>query len=203
MKIVAIEHGLDLAQSFGSTRTPGIHLSDLYNHYYKKLDPKRYGRPGPLPLPLFELGMAWEEMLEAGLKQRLMLAEGSGRPGEFVTETGIIFTPDLLIFNGSTRVGEIKLTFMSTKGAPWSPGKVYTEFDPKFDKYFTQMKCYCFHLGTTHARLYAFFPREACFGGKCELRAWDVTFTQHELDEEWDTIYRHAKAENLLTLTDA
>src|SRR6266581_2458787 len=193
MRIIPIEHGLDLAQSFGSVRTPGVHMSDLYNHYFQKLDPKRFKHNGPLPLALFELGMAWEEMLEEGLKQRLVLTEGSGRPGEFVTEEGIIYSPDLLLFNGSTRVGEIKLTFMSTKGAPWKLGAVYDSLDPKFDKWLCQMRLYCRAIGTKHARLYAFFPREACFGGKCELRAWDIDFTQHELDEEWDTIYRHAK----------
>jgi hypothetical protein len=173
-------------------------MSDLYGHYYAKLYPKRYGLGGPLPLEKFELGMAFEEMLEKGLKERLVLAEGSGRPGEFVTEEGIIYSPDLLIFNGSTRVGEIKLTFMSTKGAPWKLGETYDAFDEKFEKWFCQMKLYCRAIGTTHARLYAFFVRGDYKGNEQVLRAWNVEFTQHELDEEWDTIYRHAKAEGLL-----
>lgn len=198
MRIIPIEHGLTLAQGFGAPRSPGRHLSDIYNDYYAKLEPKRYGRGGPLPLEKFELGMAFEEMLEDGLKKRLVLAEGSGRPGEFTTEEGIIFTPDLLIFNGCTRVGEIKLTFMSTKGAPWKLGEVYDSFDEKFSKYMTQIMCYCKHIGTTHARLYAFFVRGDYRGNDQILRAWDLEFTQHEIDEEWDTIWRHGKSVSLV-----
>jgi hypothetical protein len=198
MRIVPIEHGLTLAQGFGAPRSPGVHMSDLYGHYYAKLDPKRYGKGGPLPLEKFELGMAFEEMLEEGLKKRLALAEGSGRPGEFVTEEGIIYSPDLLIFNGTTRLGEIKLTFLSTKGAPWKLGDVYDHFDPKFDRYFTQMACYMKHLGTRYARLYCFFVRGDYKGNEQVLHAWDIEMTQAEIDDEWDTIYRHAKAEKLL-----
>ena len=203
MIITAIDHGLDLAQGFGSPRSPGRHMSDLYGAYYKALDPKRFGQDGPLPLEKFELGMAFEEMLELGIRHRLSLAIGQkediGRPGEFVTvDHGIAYSPDLLIFNGATRLGEIKLTFMSTKGAPWQLGKSYTGFDEKFDKYFTQMKCYCKHLGITHARLYVFFVRGDYKGNDQVLRAWDIEFTQHEIDEEWDMIVRFAQQAGLL-----
>jgi hypothetical protein len=157
MEATAIDHGLVLAQGFGAPRTPGLHMSDLYGALYAALDPARYGKGGAPPLEKFELGMAFEDMLEEGLKRRLVLAEGSGRPGEFVTEheagcpngaapldpehpchcgAGIVYSPDLLIFNGVTRLGEIKLTFMSTKGAPWALGETIGAFDPKFNKYF-------------------------------------------------------------------
>lgn len=209
MKIVAIEHGLDLAQNFGAPRPGGVHMSDLYNDYYKKIQPKRYkGWSGTQrPVDLWEAGMVFEDMLEEGLTRRIigaqekqtgLLGEGSGRPEPMQTDEGIWFSPDLLIFNHVTRTGEIKLTFMSTKGAPWELGAVYTGFDAKFDKYFTQMKCYCKHLGTRYARLYAFFVRGDYKGPNPVLRAWDIEFTQHELDEEWDLMWRHAKSAGLL-----
>jgi hypothetical protein len=181
-------------------------MSDLYGDFYAKIDPKRFGKRGDNPLVKFELGMAFEEMLEEGLKKRLAAAEGRdghasiGRPGEFVTvDEGIIYSPDLLIFNGSTILGEIKLTFMSMRGLPVELGKTVDGFDPKFDKWFTQMKCYCKHLGTRCARLYALFVLgDYRKNREPTLLAWDIEFTQAEIDEEWNAILRHAKREKLL-----
>lgn len=199
MKVVAIEHGLDLTQSFGESRPEGLHMSDLYNSYYAALQPKKYGRKDGDPRELWTLGMCFEDMLEEGLIRRAALAEGSGRPGAMQTDDGIWFSPDLLIFNGSTRLGEIKLTFMTPRGDfPWKVGDVYEGFGSKADKYLTQMKLYCKALGTRHARLYAFFVPEAIKAKGGALRCWDITFTQREIDEEWDLIMRHAKQAGLL-----
>ena len=202
VKVVCVEHGLDLTQSFGEPRPPGLHISDFYNSYYKALNPKKYGRGGDDPKDLWTLGMAFEDMLEKGFQERLTLAEGSGRPGALkVTIDGhdVWYSPDLLIFNGKTRLGEIKLTFMSPKGHfPWALGKVYDGFGSKADKYLTQMKLYCKCLGTRDARLYAFFVPEAIKATGKALRAWDIRFTQREINEEWDTIMRHVKQEGLL-----
>jgi len=200
MKLTAIDPNLDLAKSYsGVERAKGVHMSDLYNSFYERKEPKRYAkRTGDKPLELFELGMALEEMLE----ERLILAEGSQRPEPLITGEGIHYSPDLIIMNhvDPFRLGEIKLTFMSTKGAVWKIGQTTPGLDPKFDKYFTQMKCYCKHLGTRFARLYVFFVNEAAPWGnqKGALRCWDIEFTQHEIDEEWDIIWRHAKSEGLL-----
>ena len=202
MRVVCIDHGLDLTQSFGEPRPKGLHMSDFYNSYHAALNPKKYGSRGGDPTDLWTLGMCFEDMLEAGLKRRAVLAEGSGRPNGLSVDIDgheVHYSPDLLIFNGTTRVGEIKLTFMSPKGDfPWMLGKVYDGFGPKADKYLTQIKLYCKCVGTRHARLYAFFVPEAIRATGRALRCWDITFTQHELDEEWDTIMRHVKAEGLL-----
>ena len=131
-----------------------------------------------------------------------MLAEGSGRPGSLSVDIDgheVFYSPDLLIFNHTTRLGEIKLTFMSPKGHfPWKPGAVYDGFGSKADKWLSQIKLYCKCLGTRDARLYAFFVPEAIKATGKALRAWDIRFTQREIDEEWDTIMRHVRAEGLL-----
>ena len=96
------------------------------------------------------------------------------------------------MFNGVFRLGEFKLTWMSlsrSKGLR----------DPKFDKWFCQMKAYCYHLGTQHARLYAFF---VC-GDYTDMSPqfpppWDIEFTQKELQEEWNTLLRHARKKGML-----
>lgn len=225
MKITAIEHGLDLAHSYGH-RSSGVHISDLYNAYYAAVEPRRYAKQKDVepPRERWGLGMAFEEMLEEGLARRLFNKnekETVQRPGEFQTEHthkcprlkknrtkgcgcvcggGIFYSPDLMIFNGHDRLGEIKLNSMSAKGIPHKVGQTYDGFDKKFDKYFTQMKLYDYHLGITRARLYSFSIREmVSFNERNIFRAWNVDFTQRELVEEWGLIHRFAVQQKLLT----
>lgn len=166
-------------------------MSDIYNDLYQDLEPQRYIRGQTPDLLRFEAGFALEEMLEAGLKKRLT----GERPGEFTTDEGIVYSPDLVIFNGSTRLGEIKLTWMSSREIPRVEAN---GFPPKFDKWFTQMKAYCYHLRTINARLLAFFVNGDYKPPKPELLAWDIEFTQRELDDNWCMLLGHAKHKRLL-----
>jgi hypothetical protein len=159
-------------------------MSDLYNSLYEKLEPKRFDKSTPMPMEKIEAGLALEEVLEEGLKKRLI-----ERSGEFFTEEGIIYSPDLIITNSHLRLGEIKLTWMSIRNGIT---------DPKFAKWFTQMACYCYHLQTPYARLYTFFvngnykPMSPC------IKCWDIEFTGQELRDQWNAVRNHAKAEGLL-----
>lgn len=131
MKIVPVKHGLeDIIGVSTAPRTVGLHMSEIYNDLYQDLEPKRYIKGSKPDVLRMEAGLAFEDMLEEGLKRRLA---GSERPGEFTTEEGILYTPDLIIFNGETRLGEIKLTWMSSKEVP---RELANGFPPKFDKYF-------------------------------------------------------------------
>jgi hypothetical protein len=190
--IVPVKHGLEgvVGVSVGH-RSPGLHMSNIYNDLYQDLEPKRFTR-GTLPDPLrLEAGLAFEDMLEEGLKRRLC----GERPPEMVTEEGIFYSPDLIIFNGHTRLGEIKLTWMSSKEVP---REAANGFPPKFDKYFTQMKAYCHHLDLGHARLLAFFVNGDYRPPKPELLAWDIEFTPRELRENWQMLLNHARHKRML-----
>lgn len=194
MIITPCPHGLEgvLGVSTGH-RSPGLHLSEIYNDLYQDLEPKRYTR-GTKPDPLrLEAGLAFEDMLEEGLKRRL----AGERQGEFVTEEGIVYSPDLIIANTGhpNRLGEIKLTWMSSKEVPRERSN---GFPPKFDKYFTQMKAYCYHLGLTDARLLAFFVNSDYRPPKPELLAWDIEFTVRELKENWQMLLNHARHKGML-----
>lgn len=167
-------------------------MSTLYGDLYQDLEPKRYKRDeAPDPLRL-EAGLSLEMMLEEGLKRRL-----AERPGEFVTpDEGIIFSPDLFIFNHVARLGEIKLTWMSSREVPREA--ISGRFPPQFDKWFTQMGCYGYHLEMPHQRLYAFFVNGDYRPPRPELLAWDLEWSARELREQWQMTLNHARAKGML-----
>ena len=168
-------------------------MSDIYGSLFKELEPKRYDQGEPLPLLRFEAGLALENILEQGLRQRLV-----ERPGEFTTKEGIIFSPDLILFNGTTRVGEMKLTWMTSGTAP---RELSNSFPQKWDKWVVQMMSYCHCLETADARLIGFFingdyPKNRKYSP--ELLAWDVTFTPRELSENWQMMINWARKKKML-----
>src|SRR3990167_1437639 len=109
------DFNLDMAPNDPKLST-GLHMSDIYGRLYEKLEPKRYAHnPDEDPerrKALLATGLAIEQYTE-----RLLIAASidAQRPPEFRTpdEHGIAFSPDLLLYNGSVRGGEIKVTFMS------------------------------------------------------------------------------------------
>ena len=201
MIVTPIEFDLDLAKALeGYHRTPGLHMSDIYDPLFKELEPERYGRTNidaETKAGYQGMGLAFEEILEKALAERLA---GSGRPGEIVEpDTGIIYSPDLLIFNSHTRLGEIKLTWMSMREAPT---EVTNGFPVKFDKYLVQMKAYCRCLETPYARLYCLFINgDYDYKGKGlkpTPRCWDIEFSKRELHENWQMLMNYAKQRKLL-----
>lgn len=185
---------LGIGQSYGE-RNPGLHMSDIYNELFKQAEPNRFVG-GPLQPARLELGLALELMIEEGIKKRLR----AERPGEFMTHmrgTPLYFNPDLLIYNGVMRVGEIKYTSMSCRNTPVKEGDV---FDPKFDKYFVQMKGYCYALQTNYARLYAMFSNgDYTRPYVPEFKVWDVDFSDFELEENWEQLANFAEREGMLS----
>ena len=192
MKLTEIDHGLDLAKpSAGYVRSPGLHMSDIYNDLYRELNPARYdkrdkdGNPLPFDSTRAEFGTAFEEVLEDAMSGRLLGA----RPGEERTPEGIIYSPDHYLFNGQFRLGEFKATWMSSR---------YGLHDPRFDKWFTQMKSYCHNIETPYARLYSFFVNGDYTTHQPQLRAWDIEFSGRELRDNWDMMMRHARKRGML-----
>lgn len=193
MKITPFQHQLDLGKpTEGYVRTPGLHMSDLYNSLHRALDPKRYdkrgkdGKPLPMDMVKVETGTSFEEVLERALASRLF----GERPGEFTTDEGIIYSPDYLFFeDDDTILGEFKLTWYSSRNAPYGE---------KFEKWFTQMKAYLYHLRMRQARLYALFINGTYKPPSPKLLAWDIVFTQRELTDNWNLMLRHAKEEGIL-----
>lgn len=206
MIITLIEHNLELALPSPemAPRSKGLHMSDIYNDLYQDLEPNRFKRGTPMDEQRLEMGLMFEEMLEQGLARRLGEQLGE-RPGEFhITVEGskgpvrIYYTPDLLFWEPDVgiRLGEIKLTWMSSREVPRNAG--VDNFPPKFDKYFTQTKAYCFAIGATHARLYIMFVNGDYRPPTPELLAWDVEFDEIELQENWSMLMNHARSKGML-----
>ena len=196
MKVTPVQLKLNF-ESSGGPRSKGLHLSDIYGALLRDMEPERYGR-GDDPTDRFELGFALEHMLELGLRAR-----GAFRPEEHCTEEGIYFSPDMILEEDDKIIlGEIKCTWLSSKDVPREPR--IDSFPPKFEKYFIQMKGYCYNLGTPYARLFVFFVngRYDCRNRDQpptpELLVWDITFTAQEMEENWRMIINYAKHKGML-----
>jgi hypothetical protein len=202
MKITPVDHGLqDLIGKSSGVRGGGLHISQIYGDLFSALEPDRFvlgSTPDPLRLGL---GLAWETHLEKCLTNQALLnpdGETAERPGELIGPEGILYSPDIIIFNGSARLGEIKLTWASSRSVPREPSN---GFPPSFDRYFVQMQAYCTCLETPHARLLAYFvngdwDRSKAFAP--QLLCWDITFTARELQENWTMLINWARKKKML-----
>ncbi len=164
-------------------RSPGLHASDIYSDLYKHLDPKRYdyGDKAPNPI-LMALGTAWEKHFEYLLAKSGIVVE---RPQEFMSSEGIAFSPDLIQFNGVTRLWEIKYTSMSAKGLPTEQTNCLPK---KFDKYDTQMKLYAYWLGLNHGCLAVVLNHQPW---DPQFRMFDLEWTDRELAENHAMLMNH------------
>src|ERR1035437_2712824 len=195
MIITPDPHPLDFSKS-DLIRSQGLHASDIYGALYARLDPKRYDYAGPPNHLLMSLGTAWEVQLEY-----LLMANGvkAHRPGELQSPEGIYYSPDLIIQNGETRVGEIKLTSMSFDDIPDArpltcPGAMIS-LPPKFDKYQTQMMLYAYWLELTHGWLGMVSIRKPYAP---EFRAYNISWAERELDSNYRMCMNFAKSEGMI-----
>lgn len=167
-------------------------MSSLYGSLYAELEPKRYGGDEPPEPMLLALGTAWEKHLEYLLKKSEPNANGErfSRPDEFMDDNGIAFSPDLLIDNGVRRIGEIKLTWQSSREDISAP---------KFSKWWVQLMAYCYALETGYGRLYATFVNGDYGAHRLpQLKVWDATFSTRELHDNYEMLVTHGRRRGLL-----
>ena len=190
MKITPIPHGLDLLAS-DLVRSPGLHMSDIYNDLYAALEPRRYTHTGPPNPVLLALGTAWERHLEFLLRRAGVRVT---RPGElFVPDLNIAYSPDgILEDEDRYRLVEYKLSSMSTKDLPRRPA---SSFPPKFNKCTCQQMDYCHGIESNLSRLYftsIYRPHDP------ELLVWNIEFTPRELRDNWAANMSHARMRKMI-----
>lgn len=217
MKVREFEHGLVLAQNAPDfVRSPGLHMSDIYNSLYKKLQPSRYdkrdedGNPEELNRAKLEAGMGLELRLEPLIEAKY----GGSRPGELFTQhttacphrrirlplgvlchcgAGVAYSPDWLFDRTELALGEFKFSWYSCRDFPR---------DPKFDKWICQCKAYLKHLKMTTVWVVPYwvngkYPKGGPPSPEFE-KIYELIFTQTELDDNWMTLLRHAWKEGMI-----
>ena len=193
MIITPCPHGLEdvLGKSVGH-RTPGVHISAIYGDLYQRLEPDRFKRGVPDPDRL-EGGLCFENVIERELGERLTIF----RPGEIVSPEGIILSPDGIILNGTVRLAEFKLTWLSSNEMPKEPSN---NLPHKFSKYGVQMMAYMYVLGLTEGRLYIYFVNDTYPRGAPapKLRAYNLQYTPREIADNWGVLTRHGHEIGLL-----
>ncbi len=168
-------------------RSPGCHVSQIISSIDKKYG-KLKGRTDIDEKP----DEYWNNYRLAGFLierafRELLTDLNLTRPGE-ITMDGIHMTPDFLDTEKYI-IEEFKATWRSAGH----------EIDgPQFESWFMQIKAYCKALGCLKARLRVFFMNGDYKPRIPLIRAWDIEFTQQELDRNWDLLVAHAKAEGML-----
>jgi hypothetical protein len=189
MKVTPATLEFKLAMS-DPKRGKGLHASDVYGSFYKQLYPAKYGDKQSDPDLLFALGLAWEQYLEKALIANGVLCI---RPGELIGEwegKEVKYSPDLLICNGEDRLGEIKLTWMSSRTC--KPGH------KNFEKYLSQGRIYAYFTGIHKVRYFVLHVVGDWAANRMpQMHVWDVEFTKQELRQEMRMLMNHAQTEGL------
>jgi len=148
------------------------------------IDPEAYDlEQDPGDVVRVRIGSVLERALESAL---LSLFPTIIRPGEFCLD-GVYGTPDGFdLAQSPVRLMEYKCT--------WKSGRQPIT-DKKFRAWIMQIMGYLKMTGLVSATLIVFFVNGEYEKGKFGeplLKAWDLTFSSFEIDENWERLLRHA-----------
>lgn len=158
----------------------GLHLSSIIKSICIGLDPKRFGGgPTTGTYARFEFGFMLEDLLA---RRRRPEDAKTIRLQVPIEKDGIAGRLDGFDFGPKWRVLESKSTEMS-------PRDPITH--PKFRHWLWQIMGYCHMMDTNDALLEVFFIKHFFDN---PLRAWELTFTRDELEENWFMLLNHKEA---------
>jgi hypothetical protein len=182
-----------MGQSSGPRTRDRLHVSDIYKSINQELDPKRFNDDDGPNMEKMEVGLLFESILEEALARKY----GTLRPGE-IENDGVLMSPDG--FNPDAEaLEEFKATWMSCRY-----GIVDELFGmplQKFQHWFWQIKAYCLALGLHRAILTVLFVNgdyDRKTGSNPQLKRYEMTFTDEELEENWQMLLRHAREKGML-----
>jgi hypothetical protein len=162
-----------------STRTRGIHQSDVIHYILERYDPKRFGGRGPIDPALAHSGFLWEDVLSWGFGRQFGDAQMEMELDSILMTLDGFNVPDW-------RVREFKCTKISARN-PFTSSK--------FWHWQLQVAGYCTVMDTLEAEMYVLFVNgsyEEAGGrfGKTVVRPRLWRFTARERRENWETILR-------------
>ena len=165
----------------GGHRSGGMHLSDILQDLYIRLEKPKPG--GGQKEPIWTAGLAWEHVLSWGWSQ--VFPDQPDRiihMGEF-TKDGVVMTPDRVDVTWPGVV-EMKATWKSLWKWPIQEQWYWL----------AQVKAYCHALGMDQARFYVLYLMDVMgmYGGPpSPPKCWEVRFTQRELEMNWTMVINH------------
>lgn len=169
-------------------RSAGCHVSGCVAQLMQFIDPARWRDIGAGFTEADrenyqQSGFLWEEILSQSIANA-RLSPTLTRAHELELE-GMYGTPDWF------ESDDLGLLVSETK-ATWKSAKLFDLFDKKFTHWQIQIKAYCYMAGTNRARLYVFFVNGGqdhdYFKHRPEVHCYALTFTDRELDENWQAL---------------
>ena len=176
MEVINLNEEFPKDLSLLTNRSKGLHVSQIYGDLEDILfSPRKTNNK-----LWATVGFIWEILLELAFKEALGV-----RPGELELD-GIIGSPDGINWEGGY-IEEYKLTWSSAK----------KPIESKW-KWMTQVMAYCKMAGLTVVRFRVFYINgDYSFEGPIYKSAF-ITFTQEEIDTNWQMLVNHAKAKEWL-----
>lgn len=186
MKLVELGDSVDatLFSEDNRPRTTGLHLSQILDDIEKTLGQDYRDHPWDMD-PCRALGFLMERVIQSHLIGSLVEAGALIRPGE-ICRDGIYMTPD---------GWNVKEEILEEWKVTWKSARRPIE---SFDRYWWQIKAYCYGLATSRARLRVFFTNGDYRGSGPRLQSWEAEFTERELGDNWTMIRNHARGRGWL-----
>lgn len=182
-------------------RTPGLHLSQITGDILYTMDPDRYGDDENMEGAHMNwlVGLLFERAVELAWADREHELDGGAgmvRPGEVGPVDGIIGTPDAVRL-----IPQRPAEFKCTKKSCRQPIT-----DKKFWHYWVQLKAYAYMMGMNSGELhilhvngnYSHDDNDPDAG--YQIRSWEDTWTNIELEENWMMLRNHAVRRGWLRL---
>jgi hypothetical protein len=192
-----------------TSRTPGLHVTDIIQIILRKIDPSRYG--GNMAEKYTqetrenwqEAGFLWEELLSKLFAERLREGTEGGivrfRPGELRVD-GILLSPDAAVFGLDPIPGcDPDAPVLEEYKATYKSSKDFDLYDKRYIGWLLQMQAYCHALGTNRARLYVWHVNGDYKGGRLpEVAGFELSWTRQELAQQWASLLNTARKEGMI-----
>ena len=185
----------ELARAHGGSRTEGgVHVSEIIRDIQNKVTHKGKRKPYDQLSPeerrrmgnFTSMGWAFERVIEAALREVWgVYFSGSDRyekTGSLLLE-GLTGTPDWLD-QKEWAVVEFKATWRSSR----------RDLETDFGAWIWQIKAYCKLLATRSAQLYVFYVNGDYRESGPQLKAYSLSFSEREIEENWAMLKNHARA---------